>query len=377
MPREGELLASRRGIKRPGQARAGSGALAVDSGAKTRRYRKNGLSEEFTLQSFVTFYMAVAVELLEKLGLRASNPFVELLPSEARKAFAQRQRCSFSYMSDRTSLEWARHLEALPEHSGTEALRSAILAEYVFTRAECFVALVDASRGRQAQEIQELIGKHLKEHAEKEGRRVPLKTTISRSLQQGAVSKLAKWGAGAAVAKIANFVAHLDATAEASWARIEASTCPAASVLQEMLDLPWFRAHCAARLLWLAATGERGTSPDDRAVGAGAGDPLEALGEDFETVLDNVRSAISRADAAAEDGSKVVPLLERLGLFPMAAQTIEHLLCEAGKVFAVRGNAAKRQGARPGYKELFRAAHPMFLRAAGLEAFDWPEESLD
>ena len=97
MPRKGELQASRRGIKRPGQAKASSGAPAVDSGAKTRRYRKNGLSDEFTLQSFVTFYMAMAmaVKLLEKLGLRATNPFIELLPSEARRAFAQRQRQLF------------------------------------------------------------------------------------------------------------------------------------------------------------------------------------------------------------------------------------------------------------------------------------------
>ena len=92
---EGRTPGVWRGLKRPGQAKASSGAPAVDSGAKTRRYRKNGLSDEFTLQSFVTFYMAMAVKLLEKLGLRATNPFIELLPSEARRAFAQRQRQLF------------------------------------------------------------------------------------------------------------------------------------------------------------------------------------------------------------------------------------------------------------------------------------------
>ena len=88
-------------------------------------------------------------------------------------------------------------------------LPSAILAQSAFSQAAAFVDLCEPTRGRTAEEILKLITRHLAEQAKKDGRRAPLKTTLSKSLQQGLLAKMKSWGGDTLDMMTANFVAHL------------------------------------------------------------------------------------------------------------------------------------------------------------------------
>jgi hypothetical protein len=262
-------------------------------------------------------------------------------------------------------------LEVLPI---PEILRDAILSQYAFTQAAAFKELSEASRGvRSADRIEKLMAAHLKAEAAREGRKVPLQHTISRSLQQGSLGKLRKWGGESKKVsrRIAAFVAQLSGKVlRVAWSRIEAGEDVAAVLTDGSgLDMPGFRAHCASRLVWMATAGLHGASPESMVVGVGALDAARALtgGDevDFELLLERVRTTVGTADAEASDEDRLLPTLCELGLCPLAAQTFEHLLCEAGKVFAAHGSQQKKRGAaRPGYRELFEAALPLYLRHA-------------
>ena len=88
-------------------------------------------------------------------------------------------------------------------------LPSAILAQSAFSQAAAFVDLCEPTRGRTAEEILELITRHLAEQAKKDGRRAPLKTTLSKCLQQGLLAKMKSCGGDTVDMMTANFVAHL------------------------------------------------------------------------------------------------------------------------------------------------------------------------
>lgn len=81
---------------------------------------------------------------------------------------------------------------------------------------------------------------------------------------------------------------------------------------------------------------------------------------DFGRALPRLRAAVEKADVHG-----LLPQLRRLALLPDAAQTYEHLLCEAGKVFG-EGRREGRGAPRPGYKEAFDAALPLYALLATL-----------
>ena len=125
--------------------------------------------------------------------------------------------------------------------------------------------------------------------------------------------------------------------------------------------LPSFRAHCVARFLWVHTRGQHGTSPHSLFVGDGAADALRRLaGGDTPQHLDAFLPQFLTALRAA-DPAGLLPVLCALGLFPESAQSVEHLLCDAGKVFG-EGNRHGRKPARAEYADSFDSALPFFTK---------------
>ena len=322
-----------------------------------KTYRKGGATDELTEESFAAFYLAMAAEVLVRAGRLESNEHVAQLPPGARARFSSKRRCTWSWMTDRTSLALAGRLKAL---RGARALRAIVLAQAAFTSPEAFADLCDATEGLDDEAaVKKLIVEHQEREAAK-NQRPQRKSTISQGLQTGIVSRLPP---GPTMNdKVAAFVVKLNKKADSAWARIVAGENPVGVLVDPAgVHLPDFRAHCVARWLWVLTRGTCGESLESLGLGDGALDALQKLiggtsEEDFARALPRLRAAVQAADAR-----DLLGRLRRLGLLPDAAQTYEHLLCEAGKVFG-KGRRTGRGAPRPGYKEAFDAALPLYAR---------------
>lgn len=334
-------------------------------------YRRGGVTEELTEESFAVFYLAMGAEVLERAGWINENPFVAQLPPGARERFSSVRRCSFSWLTDSTSLALASRLwrdrdidkhiqDGLASRSrGSNRLRAAILSQVAFTSPEAFADLCDASAGCDAATVDKLIVAHQM----KEARRLdaqPRKSTVSHGLQTGILSRMPGQGMND---RVATFVAKVNELVPDAWARIEAGE-DARQVLVDPdgLHLPNFRALCVARWLWVATAGALGESPASTSLGDGALDALRRLSggaeeADFLRVLPKLRAAVEAADGPYG----LLPTLRCAGLLPDAPQTYEHLLCEAGKVFGA-GRRHQRGALRPGYSEAFAEALKLYDR---------------
>ena len=318
-------------------------------------YRKRGLTDELDEGSFADFYLAMAQEFLERVDGARDGRYEARLPLQAAARFRTARRCSFTWITDRTTLAALALLHEGREVVGAPALRLLVLAQLVFTDAAVLEALGPAAVSGELADAAARLRDFFDEEA-KESRRPPRRSPISKSLQTGALGCLGR-GKGSIIDTVARYVeTTLDEEAcLRAYAELRAGVASAEDSLRLSLGLPRFRAHCVARLLWLHSAGALGASPDSARLGPGAVDALLRLtGESSEA---GFAAALPRWRAAvlARDETDVVPRLEALNLFPLAAQTFEHLLCEAGKVFGLSPRP-KRGPERPGYAELWTRA---------------------
>jgi hypothetical protein len=207
------------------------------------------VTAELTAESFAAFYVAMAAEVCVRAERATSNDHLEQVPPHARARFSAVRRCTWSW--------------------GASALRAIVLAQVAFTSPEGFADLCDATEGLDAAAVLRLIEDHQRREAAK-AQRQPRRSTISKSLQTGSLSRLPP---GRTMNdKVAAFVAMLNETVDSAWERMAAGE-RAVDVLTDALRLPGFRAHCVARWLWLAT--RHGESPESLGLGSGARDALQ------------------------------------------------------------------------------------------------------
>lgn len=340
---------------------------------------QKGISPELDHDSFATFYLAMGMEALERAGYGDTNVYVQMLPPWAARRFQEIRRCTFSWMTDRTSLALAKRLATLPT-TGPEALRAIILAQCAFTSQGVFEALAEPSRGQTAVQIASSLREFFNREAEQAKRAKPRKSSISKSLQTGSLTYLGR-GKGLIIDKVAAFVENLDQSLDTVWAAVAATPGKAAAVLARPRDagglglLP-FRAHCVARFLWLHSGGLVGTSPESGFLGSGALEALCRLEPMADAVAEGDKERPRKLEAAfavalprwrelvaRKDTGGVVARLRALGLWPDAAQTYEHLLCEARKVFG-QDRRDSRGPPGLGYKELFEDVVGFYQKAS-------------
>jgi hypothetical protein len=139
----------------------------------------------------------------------------------------------------------------------------------------------------------------------------------------------------------------------------------AMEVLQRVLGVPRFRAHCMARFWWFHTScrgAQRvGTSPNSTFLGDGAVEAFNQLSgcsaKGMTEVPALAHSARAWTTALEQAYPAIFKALQEANLLP-TVQTWEHLLCEARKVFGSRNNKAKKR--RGGLDELWNAAKSFF-----------------
>jgi hypothetical protein len=320
------------------------------------------IGPELTQDSFVTFVLAMMHHDLARAGkMEGPNTFLAKLAPRVQERFEKVRRCTFSWMTDSTSLALAAKLRAQANPFDlAEGLRLMVLAQVVTTSQKDFDALADKVRGADEEQIrrsmQEVAGKR--------------KSLISNSLRTGSMKALGLQEKGSKyLVKAPEYIASLEAAIKPCLEKMQKK--PAATAAAQMqlpmceggLNLPGFRAHCVGRFLWFHSHGTLGTSPDSCFVGSGAEQALNRLcpptgtrkKKDERKRLEEALAAavpIWTKLALAADDVGVIDLLDKLGLRPTSAQTWEHLLCEARKVFGLdpRPSSGKRN---PHYAELF------------------------
>ena len=79
-----------------------------------------------------------------------------------------------------------------------------------------------------------------------------------------------------------------------------------------------------------------------------------------DVLFDDLLKALPAA-LRARDEHGIIEALERLGLCPLAAQNVEHMLCEFRKLL-LPGGRPQRGEPFEGYRELWEAIAPVLLR---------------
>lgn len=328
------------------------------------------------LSGFVDIFLLFGAEAVERLSAQAGSKerLLARLEPAARDAFCERRRCTFSWMTDTTSLALVRGGIAPNIQNGPNLLYSVVVGVVALNSRERFEAFAPLdvaaplSAAAFAAKFEPLFGR----------------AAPPQAILQAVRCTLQRYRRGNHFENTALFVEDMGRRVPAAWAEIEAAgfgpDAPAA-VLRVLrgLGLGPFCAIVAARLLSVADPrlfdlGHQGLGQYARmGLGLMTGLPREeakAFSTDrkkaaeadclFATLLAALPAALRQRDT---DG--VIAQLERLHLQPLAAQTVEHMLCEYRKILAPGGRT--RGGSRTtaaDYAALWAAAAPLYARRA-------------
>jgi hypothetical protein len=319
---------------------------------------------DLSLDRFVKIYIAFGLDLLLQTGRSRDEEekaadetelktLLEQLPSHAAERFTQSVRCTFSWLSDSTTLAIIGHKHFL---GGGPLMLRIIFIGQVLVTSPTTLSCLDDLRDQPANVIEE----RLKEvHTTR-------KSCISKGLQTGVVSWLRKCaGVEAGETKeiyelIAKAMVLFDRELPRLWDEICAGR-DAMSVLAEKgdgkLGLPSFRSHCVARLLYMGSGGLHGTSPDSFHVGYFAAPSLYALEKEVshcDSLLQRLLPSFQRK-LVELDSRNVRARLGEMYVEAGAAQTWEHMLCESRKLLdpSLTPGPYRPRGT---YKERFEAA---------------------
>jgi hypothetical protein len=388
------------------QTAAVAGKCQNESARKAATKEATGELLNLDQNTFFRFYVALGLEFLIRTGRAAPELLVNLLktlPSTAADRFRTVRRCTFSWLTDRTTLAAiAANSAQESRRHGAEALRTAVLSQCVLTSSELLTSLdAPVLRKVSAERLAQVLRRKLDEEARRSERgslagKTARRSPISPGLQTGVLSCLGR-DRGGIVDKVSRFVEDLNERYRDIWKLIDSGedVVRVLRLSREQgggLRLPRFRAHCVSRLLWIMTAGERGTSPSSTLVGPGAHAALDILipataggnevspparlTELTHRLREFYDSCRSRSESEAGDGEErdesepaqfarlfvaVVDRLEHSRLHPLSCQTVEHILCEARKVFGT-SRRPRRGEAKAGYRELFERASPSILR---------------
>ena len=163
-------------------------AEAAEEAATKGKKSKEPIGPELTPESFIWFALTMAYDLVMRRGEKEGpNPYLARLPDRIQKRFVEKRRCTFSWMTDKTSLALATKLLACP-NDRVEALRLMVLAQCLITGQADFDALADKVRCKDEQQILGLRKEAARERKGKDNKE--RKTLVGPGLQQGMLSML-------------------------------------------------------------------------------------------------------------------------------------------------------------------------------------------
>ena len=335
------------------------------------------------LQDFAAVYLAFGAEVLHRLGcltLEEKRHYEEALPKKERDAFAdpQKKRCSFSFLSDTTTLTVVGHLR---KHSKEDA-------NVLYKAVASSVVLNSAKRFKDFEEDLHLETPLTAAAYEKLFyERCPAERKVPQPLYRTWMETLERHGdrSGDMVVNSGRFLQRLAEKAAKAWEEVlKAETGEELlKVLRdpEGLDLGnGFGPVIVARLLGLLDA--RWDCLNCHELGEYACFGLHYLaGKEKEEAQNLAKKKTMQANkqkeelfkkllkelpAALETRDKhgVVEKLKKAHLFPLTAQTVEHLLCEYRKVTFPEDRKAvplRTKTADEDWRKLYYNALPVYL----------------
>ena len=316
-----------------------------------------------TQDAFLALWMAMATEVLVKAGemtQEALDEEVEKLPPEARTGFKEKRRCSFSFMTDRTSLAL---FASKPFSSGGQLMLRACFLTQLFLHGPDLSGCLDDVFLHSYDDVKRALGETLGDLK---------KSPVTAQMQTGLLSMFRQYWSfyghepntalGVSVIEsIARVVWHFDAHLSRLWTRL----LQGADLFKELVrplaaggfGVADFKAQLVCRMTFVGSCGRFGAdSATSCVVGPGAAAAIHTMtGSGFEQR--DLAVALSQkvpewtVQLQARDSNGVGRRLAELGLAPYSAQTYQHLCCEARKIFCPGQRAAYHR--RPGYQKLF------------------------
>lgn len=345
------------------------------------------------LREFAQIYLAMAAETLDRIGATsgAKEPLVAALPRGLQDALRERERCSFNAVSDTTTLAIVNRMPQLKE-DGPQLLYHVVCAATVLNSRErynAFADVLDVHKPLTAQGFREM---YLKTFGKEEAPPLALRQCTVSMLSQSRKGSNERWG-NLMFQGSAMFIEALAPKCGPTWDKLQQlledvpapaylKEAPAVAILRKELGLAPFLAQHVARLLSIAHPKLYNIERLDCGPGAVHGllllhgvpaDQAKA----FKNKLAQVEATALFAnllqhlpgELAALDAAGIMTKAAENYLWPFAARTVQHMLCEARKAWAPEGRPIRRT-ATPNaeYCQLWRGASPMYMRCDGLLA---------
>ena len=343
------------------------------SPAIAKRQRQAMKITQPMLEKFVDIFLAFASEALGRIegDQQIKEKYVARMASNDQQTFRERRRCTFSWMTDTTTLAVIRPGIAPNLADPANALYNIVVAVVALNSRARYEALAPLELAKP------LAAAEFKAKFEPLfGRRAPPK-----ALLQGVRCTLGRYGKGNHFDNCAEFVEDMGRKCPAAWAKIDAARAggdasdAVLAVLRKDLGLGPFSSIVAARLLALI---------DPRLYDYGRADlgQFARMGLGLLTGMDarqarafsTTRAQAKEADALfaqlcaqlpaalrEREGDGIVDRLAAHHLQPLVAQTVEHMLCEFRKMIVCeRRDKGGSRTTDAEYAALWRAAAPVY-----------------
>ena len=376
-----QLIACLRSARSPKEAADPAGSPAPDSSrhAAAECQQKGAPLEAVPpsmplplLPDFAATTLVFATDFLSRVGQLERSVFdayweeLRVLRPKAAAAYKETAHCSVSFLTDTTSMKLMQ--QHLGEQITPDSLYNIVLGQTVLPNWRKLEKLGPFSAGRPPS---------AEEFARRWEEKFPgQKAVVPKQLKQGVLGLL---GCGPEVQKCGRLVEAWAAQVPKILAHIRDESRAAQDVLKQDLGLPAFRALMVARLLsvaephlydfhrrdlgdyaclglWLLDGMQEGAAR--AAVGMKSWAP--AADVTFHELLQALPDAL-----AARDRHGIIAKLSEMGLQPLAAQSVEHMLCEFRKMM-LPGRRDPRGEPYQDYQALWESVAPVIKRRAEL-----------
>ena len=278
----------------------------------------------------------------------------------AADAYLNSSHCTISFLTDTTSLKLTEQFLSKGGKVTADILYNIIIGQNIIPNWRKFQKLGPFTVS-DPMAVEDFGARH-QEHYPNE------KAMVPKQLKQGVLGLL---GPGSEIESCGRFVQDLAGKMPDAAEKIQANGASTMEVLTKDLGLPAFRSVMVARLLSILDPTiynlDRRDIGDYAELGIWLMDGMQpeaareavkskwtpAVDYQFHDLLQRLPSALE-----ARDRHEIISKLEQLGLHPLAAQSVEHMLCEFRKMQLPEGRRARGEPF-DGYASLWEAVAPV------------------
>ena len=321
----------------------------------------DSLTSPARLREFAKIYLFMAAEVLERTGAadNVKQPFFDALDPETQETLTAKRRCTFNTVTDITTLAVMKEIWRFRD-DGPQLLYHIVSAAVVLNsrvRYQAFAEHLDVHNPLSAESFRDL---YLEKFSKEEAPPMALRQCALVTLTTSRKGANEDWG-NKSFQGSARFMETLGARCKETWDELNkiledppappyVKEAPAVTVLRQKLHLGPFMAQHVARLL--AVIHPKLYNLERLDCGAGAVHGLLLLHgvskeqarvwkgklkqEEYTALFENLLRHLP-GKLRKLGGADVLRMAEDSFMWPYAARTVQHMLCEARKVWSPEG----------------------------------------